>query len=82
MRQIRILAFNTFRGIVHQRIPYVWVIGLTLVLVLTLAFSTFLPHAVTNDFFKYPQMWLTYKLMVGLLVSTFGFFWLHTALWF
>ncbi len=48
----------------------------------TAGFATFLPHAVTNDFFKYPQMWLAYKLMIGLLVGTFAFFWTHSALWF
>jgi cytochrome b subunit of formate dehydrogenase len=45
-------------------------------------FVTFQPHAVTNDFARYPQVWIGWKIMVGLLVGTFGFFWLHTALWF
>ena len=45
-------------------------------------FATFQPHGTTNDFARYPQMWLGYQMMVGLLVGTFGFFWLHTALWF
>ena len=45
-------------------------------------FATFQPHAVTDNFAKYPQVWIGWKIMVGLLVGTFAFFWLHTALWF
>jgi cytochrome b subunit of formate dehydrogenase len=45
-------------------------------------FLTFQPHANTDDFAHYPQVWLGYRMMVGLLVGTFAFFWLHTALWF
>ncbi len=45
-------------------------------------FVSFQPHARTNDFGRYPQVWIGYQMMVGLLVGTFGFFWLHTALWF
>lgn len=45
-------------------------------------FATFQPHGRTDDFHRYPQMWIGYQMMVGLLVGTFGFFWLHTALWF
>jgi cytochrome b subunit of formate dehydrogenase len=45
-------------------------------------FVSFQPHAVTNDFAKFPQVWIGWKIMVGLLVGTFSFFWLHSALWF
>jgi cytochrome b subunit of formate dehydrogenase len=45
-------------------------------------FATFQPHARTDDFAKFPQVWLGYRMMVGLLLFTFGFFWAHTALWF
>ena len=45
-------------------------------------YATFQPHAVTNNFAKFPQVWIGWQIMVGLLVGTFGFFWLHTALWF
>jgi cytochrome b subunit of formate dehydrogenase len=48
----------------------------------TAGFATFQAHARTDDFAKYPQMWLGFRGMVGLLVFTFAFFWLHTALWF
>jgi cytochrome b subunit of formate dehydrogenase len=45
-------------------------------------FASFQPHGRTDDFQRYPQMWIGYRMMVGLLVGTFAFFWLHTALWF
>ncbi|HPG79743.1 MAG TPA: cytochrome C [Piscinibacter sp.] len=45
-------------------------------------FATFQPHGRTDDFARYPQMWIGYQMMVGLLLGTFGFFWLHTLLWF
>ncbi|EHR69670.1 cytochrome b subunit of formate dehydrogenase [Burkholderiales bacterium JOSHI_001] len=45
-------------------------------------FASFQPHANTHDFKRYPQVWLGWQMMVGLLVGTFGFFWLHTAMWF
>ncbi len=48
----------------------------------TQGFVTFEPHATTNDFGRFPYVWLTYKLMIGLLAGTFAFFWTHTALWF
>jgi cytochrome b subunit of formate dehydrogenase len=50
--------------------------------VATAGFVTFQPHAHNNDFTDYPQTYLAFRLMVGLLIGTFGFFWLHTALWF
>jgi cytochrome b subunit of formate dehydrogenase len=45
-------------------------------------FASFQPHGNPHDFNKYPQIWAAFQLMTGLLVGTFGFFWLHTALWF
>ena len=50
--------------------------------VATAGFATFQPHATTNDFARYPQVWIGWQIMVQLLVGTFGFFWLHTLLWF
>jgi cytochrome b subunit of formate dehydrogenase len=48
----------------------------------TAGFVSFSPHGTTNDFSAYPQIWIANKMMVGLLVGTFAFFWLHTLLWF
>ncbi len=48
----------------------------------TEGYVTFQPHGTTNDFEEYPQMWLASKGMIGLLLGTFAFFWLHSALWF
>jgi cytochrome b subunit of formate dehydrogenase len=48
----------------------------------TAGFVTFQPHGNAHDFKKYPHIWLTSKGMIGLLVGTFAFFWLHSALWF
>lgn len=45
-------------------------------------FASFQPHGHPHDFDRYPQMWIGYQIMVQLLLGTFGFFWLHTALWF
>jgi cytochrome b subunit of formate dehydrogenase len=45
-------------------------------------FATFQPHGHPHDFNKYPQIWIAFQIMVQLLVGTFGFFWLHTLLWF
>ncbi len=45
-------------------------------------FVSFSPHGKSDDFAAYPQIWIANKAMVGLLVGTFGFFWLHTLLWF
>ena len=45
-------------------------------------FVSFEPHATTDDFERYPQTWIAFQMMVGLLLGTFGFFWAHTALWF
>ncbi|MGD2130802.1 MAG: hypothetical protein PVJ33_15240 [Lysobacterales bacterium] len=48
----------------------------------TEGFVTFQPHGRTDDFKDYPQMWIAQKFMVGLLLGTFAFFWLHSALWY
>ena len=47
----------------------------------TAGFATFQPHATTDDFARYPQMWLAARAMIGLLVFTFGVFWTHSVLW-
>ena len=48
----------------------------------TAGFVTFEPHATTDDFQRYPQVWIATKFMVALLAGVFLFFWTHTALWF
>jgi len=48
----------------------------------TAGYVTFQAHGTTDDFGEYPQMWLASKGMIGLLLGTFSFFWLHSALWF
>ena len=45
-------------------------------------FASYQPHGNGHDFARYPQIWIAWQIMVQLLVGTFGFFWLHTALWF
>jgi len=45
-------------------------------------YATFQPHGDPWDFERYPQMWIANQLMIQLLIGTFGFFWLHTLLWF
>ena len=45
-------------------------------------FASFQPHGNEHDFGRYPQIWIAFQMMTGLLVGTFAFFWLHTALWF
>jgi cytochrome b subunit of formate dehydrogenase len=45
-------------------------------------FITFQPHGNMHDREKYPQMWFASIFMIGLLIGTFAFFWLHSALWF
>ncbi|MEI8168492.1 MAG: cytochrome C [Rhodoferax sp.] len=45
-------------------------------------FASYQPHGHSNDFKRYPQIWIAWQIMVQLLVGTFGFFWLHTLLWF
>jgi cytochrome b subunit of formate dehydrogenase len=48
----------------------------------TAGFVSFQPHATSHDFERYPQVWVTTKFMVALLIGVFVFFWTHTALWF
>ena len=45
-------------------------------------FASFEPHGNPHDFSRFPQIWVAFQMMTGLLVGTFAFFWLHTALWF
>jgi cytochrome b subunit of formate dehydrogenase len=45
-------------------------------------FASYQPHGNGHDFARYPQIWIAWQIMVQLLVGTFGFFWLHTLLWF
>lgn len=47
----------------------------------TAGFVTFQPHATTNDFQRFPHMWLASKFMFALLAGTFAFFWTHSLLW-
>ena len=48
----------------------------------TAGFASFSPHGTSNNFSAYPQIWIANKIMIQLLLGTFGFFWLHTLLWF
>jgi cytochrome b subunit of formate dehydrogenase len=48
----------------------------------TAGFATFQPHGTSTDREKYPQIWFASTFMIGLLIGTFAFFWLHSALWF
>ena len=47
----------------------------------TKKFTQYVPHADPTDRLHYPILHLTFILMTGLLVGTFAFFGLHTALW-
>jgi len=47
----------------------------------TAGFLSFSPHGNSHDFAKYPEIWLTTKAMIALLVGVFAFFWLHSGLW-
>jgi len=48
----------------------------------TAGFISFSPHGTADDFDAYPEIWIAEKMMIGLLVGTFAFFWIHTLLWF
>lgn len=48
----------------------------------TPGFVSFQPHGHPGDFGRYPEIWIAYQFMIGLLAGTFAFFWTHTALWF
>lgn len=45
-------------------------------------YASFQPHGHPGDFDRYPEIWIANQMMIQLLVGTFAFFWLHTALWF
>jgi cytochrome b subunit of formate dehydrogenase len=47
----------------------------------TAGFVTYQPHGNAHDFKRYPEIWLTTNFMVGLLLGTFAFFWIHVILW-
>ncbi|MCF8199018.1 MAG: cytochrome C [Sulfuritalea sp.] len=47
----------------------------------TPGFLSFSPHGTADNFEKYPEIWLTTKAMIALLVGVFAFFWLHSGLW-
>jgi predicted CXXCH cytochrome family protein len=44
-------------------------------------FTKFYAHGEHNDREKFPILFYTFVAMTGLLVSTFGVFWLHSLLW-
>lgn len=44
-------------------------------------FKSFGPHANTNNYDRYPQLWIAAKFMRGLLIVVFSYFWLHLLLW-
>ncbi|MDH5535917.1 MAG: cytochrome C [Betaproteobacteria bacterium] len=48
----------------------------------TKGFISFEPHGTTNDFIRFPQIWIASWFMIGLLAGTFAFFWTHSVLWF
>lgn len=48
----------------------------------TAGFVTFQPHATTDDYDRYPYMWIVSKFMTALIAGVFLFFWTHSALWF
>jgi DnaJ-class molecular chaperone len=48
----------------------------------TPSFTEFQPHADPTDKVRFPRLYYPYRFMTGLLVAVFGFFGLHTLLWF
>ena len=48
----------------------------------TQGYVSFQPHGTTNDYDRYPRMWIASKSMIALLAGVFIFFWTHAALWF
>jgi cytochrome b subunit of formate dehydrogenase len=48
----------------------------------TKGYLTFQPHGNTHDFEKYPEIWITSKFMIFLVIWVFTFFWIHSAFWF
>jgi cytochrome b subunit of formate dehydrogenase len=47
----------------------------------TALFTKYYAHGEHNDREKFPILFYTFLAMTGLLVSTFGVFWIHTLLW-
>ena len=47
----------------------------------TAGFATFEAHATTDDFARFPYVWIASKFMLLLIISTIGIFWLHSLLW-
>ena len=47
----------------------------------TAGFTTFSPHGTSNNFERYPEIWITTKFMIALLIGVFAFFWAHSLLW-
>jgi cytochrome b subunit of formate dehydrogenase len=47
----------------------------------TAGFLSFSPHGTSDNFAKYPEIWITTKFMVSLLIGVFIFFWAHSILW-
>lgn len=47
----------------------------------TPGFLSFSPHGTSDNFALYPEIWLTTKFMVALLIGVFAFFWVHSILW-
>jgi cytochrome b subunit of formate dehydrogenase len=47
----------------------------------TAGFVSFSPHGNSHDFATYPEIWLTTKFMIALLVGVFTFFWAHSIFW-
>ena len=45
-------------------------------------FATFAPHGTTDNFDKYPGIYIAYHFMIWLLIGVFSFFYLHSLLWF
>lgn len=47
----------------------------------TEGFLSFSPHGTSNNFALYPEIWLTTKFMIALLIGVFAFFWAHSIMW-
>ncbi|MDO8786933.1 MAG: cytochrome C [Sulfuritalea sp.] len=47
----------------------------------TAGFVSFSPHGNSHDFATYPEIWITTKFMIALLIGVFAFFWAHSVFW-
>lgn len=47
----------------------------------TAGFATFEPHATTDNFARFPYVWIASKFMLALIFGAIGIFWLHSLLW-